>query len=245
MTLRRAYRRRTCPELLVRPPSLKTGCVNRSVVAIGTTRPVPSRAERDQVVVVEGDAVDAQLGQALHGLHGVHPGPGHFMPDSGTLPGMKTTLPEELDGTLVAAVDDSAASREALRYAAVLAVESRRPLHVVTIWNFVMGPAPAERDRDVPPCEARWQAEAERRLAAVLAEELGGQEGLDVRGWALHGNTVPTLLEVTRRARHLVVGSRGRGGFAGLLLGSTTDQLLHHACCPVTVVRQGCTENAS
>ena len=158
---------------------------------------------------------------------------------------MWTSLPHEIDGALVAAVDDSPAAREALRFAAALAVEARRPLHVVTVWNFVMGPAPADRDRDVPPSEARWQAEAERRLAAVLAEELGGQEGLDVRGWALHGNAVPTLLEVTRRARHLVVGTRGRGGFAGLLLGSTTDQLLHHACCPVTVVRHGCTENAS
>jgi nucleotide-binding universal stress UspA family protein len=156
-----------------------------------------------------------------------------------------TTIPDELDGALVAAVDDSPPSREALRCAATFAVESRRPLHVVTVWNFVMGPVPADRDHDFPPSEAQWQAEAERRLVALVTEELGGRDGLDVRAWALHGNTIPTLLEVTRRARHLVVGTRGRGGFTGLLLGSTTDQLLHHACCPVTVVRHGCSKDAS
>ena len=155
---------------------------------------------------------------------------------------MTKTIPDELEGALVAAVDDSPASREALRYAATLAVESRRPLHVVSVWNFVMGPAPAQRDHDSPPSEAAWQAEADRRLAALVAEELDGREGLEVRSSALHGNTVPTLLEVTRRARHLVVSTRGRGGFTGLLLGSTSDQLLHYACCPVTVVRPGCTK---
>ena len=154
---------------------------------------------------------------------------------------MTTTIPDALHGAFVAAVDDSPASREALRCAGVLAAEQGRPLHVVSVWNFVIGPAPADRDRDAPASEALWQAEAERRLALLVEQELGGRGGVEVQTHALHGNPAPTLIELSRCARHLVVGSRGRGGFTGLLLGSTTDQLLHHAECPVTVVRRGCT----
>jgi nucleotide-binding universal stress UspA family protein len=150
------------------------------------------------------------------------------------------SFPEELRGALVVAVDDSVPAREALRYAASMAREAGRPLHVVTVWNFVKGPAPVA-DRDLPPTEARWQAEAEERLRRLVAEELESGSDLQVSQHALHGNTVPVLLGVSELARHVVVGSRGRGGFSGLLLGSTSEQLLHYAHSPITVVRQGCT----
>jgi nucleotide-binding universal stress UspA family protein len=61
----------------------------------------------------------------------------------------------------------------------------------------------------------------------------------------VHGNTTPVLLAVSRRAAHLVVGSRGRGGFAGMVLGSTSDSLVRHAACPVTVVRTPRTEGST
>lgn len=150
-------------------------------------------------------------------------------------------LPEDLRGALVVAVEDSPPAREALRYAASMAEQAGRPLWVVTVWNFVIGPAP-EQSPDSSPSEASWQAEAERRLAALVAEELGDAPAAELRPLALHGNTTPTLLELTRAAGHLVVGSRGRGGFSGLLLGSTSEQLVRHADCPVTVVRHGCTD---
>ena len=154
------------------------------------------------------------------------------------------SLPDDLRNALVVAVDDSVPAREALRYAASMAKESGRPLQVVTVWNFVRGPAPVQGP-DEAPSEARWQAEAEERLRRLVAEELGDDPGVVVRLHALHGNTVPVLLAVSGLARHLVVGSRGRGGFSGLLLGSTSDQLVHHAPCPVTVVRTGTTRSAA
>lgn len=150
-------------------------------------------------------------------------------------------LPDSLRGALVAAVDDSSPAREALRYAATLAADSGKPLHVVHVWNFVTGPHP-EQDDNTSPSEAAWQAEAERRLTRLLAEELGETPAVQVVPVVLHGNTTPTLLKVSELADHLVVGSRGRGGFKGLLLGSTSEQLVRHACCPITVVREGCTD---
>jgi nucleotide-binding universal stress UspA family protein len=54
----------------------------------------------------------------------------------------------------------------------------------------------------------------------------------------IEGSAVQVLLDAARDADLLVVGSRGHGGFAGLLLGSVSAQLVHHAPCPVLVVRE-------
>src|SRR5688500_14852554 len=107
------------------------------------------------------------------------------------------TLPDSLRGALVMAVDDSPPAREALRYAAKLAADCGRRLHVVHVWNFVTGPHP-EQDDNTSPSEAAWQAEAERKLSKLLAEELG--EGADVEAVVLHGNTTPVLLKVSEVA---------------------------------------------
>src|SRR5690606_42122088 len=71
-----------------------------------------------------------------------------------------------------------------------------------------------------------WVAEARARHPEVRARE-------EVR----YGRAAKTLLELSREAQLVVVGARGRGGFAGLLLGSVSQALLHHAECPVAVVR--------
>ncbi|MBC7374365.1 MAG: universal stress protein [Frankiales bacterium] len=145
----------------------------------------------------------------------------------------RTFLPDNLRGALAVAVDDSPAAREALRWTAALAGRLVSPWHVVTVWNFVHGDAPAGEGPTASPSLARWQAESERRLAALVDEEApdAGAQLL-----CLHGNTVPTLLALSDLVDHLVVGTRGRGGFSGLLLGSTSDQLVRYAHCPVTVV---------
>lgn len=154
---------------------------------------------------------------------------------------LEPLLPDCVTGALVVAVDDSPPALEALRFAGELAQGLGQPLTVLSVWNFVNGHGPAAKG-DEPLSEAAWQAEAERRLDVLLGEH--PLLGVEVHRAVVHGNTSPTLLAATHAAHHLVIGSRGRGGFTGLLLGSTSDQLVRHASCPVTVVRRASSEGS-
>jgi nucleotide-binding universal stress UspA family protein len=141
-------------------------------------------------------------------------------------------LPDELRGALVVAVDDSPSARHALAFADRLGRGLGRTAQVVLVWNYVMGPAPYPRSETV--VEREWQAAAEQKLQTIASDVLADTSGCRLH--AVHGNTTATLIAVSRVAEQLVVGSRGRGGFAGLMLGSTSEQLVRHAACPVTVV---------
>ncbi|HWS57168.1 MAG TPA: universal stress protein, partial [Actinotalea sp.] len=76
-------------------------------------------------------------------------------------------------------------------------------------------------------------------LDVVVDRALEGHPGVTVRRLALDGTGAQLLTEFSTAVDLIVVGSRGRGGFAGLLLGSTSQTVLHHAVCPVMVVTAG------
>jgi len=79
---------------------------------------------------------------------------------------------------------------------------------------------------------------ASTRVVEDAAEQVrAGHPALEVWAHALEGSPADLLVERSAQAALLVVGTRGRGGFTGLLLGSVSQQCVTHARCPVVVVR--------
>ncbi|WP_043495474.1 universal stress protein [Streptomyces viridosporus] len=145
------------------------------------------------------------------------------------------------EGPVVLGVDGSAASAKAIGFAfaeAELHGADLVALHAWTGWN---APMPAPQDERTPYAnEPGALAAGEERL---LSEALTGYRerypDVKVRHETVHGGAREALIEASRTARLLVVGARGRGGFSGLVLGSVSQAMLHHAHCPVAVVRGG------
>ncbi len=137
---------------------------------------------------------------------------------------------------IVVGVDGSTSSREALQWAIEEArarggqVEAVHTWHVPYLAVYPYG-ALALEDSDT----------IEKRARAVLDEVVDGTDthGLEVpvERIVACGNAAGILLEVAKGADLLVVGSRGHGGFAGLVLGSVSQQCANHAPCPVLIVR--------
>lgn len=144
----------------------------------------------------------------------------------------------EVDGGVVVGHDGSTFAQEALIWAGALAARAGLALHVVRAWNLVTAPRPGGWEPGyVPPMAA---------FEGAVRDELDGQvtragltPSLRVTAHPLHRAPAAGLIETSQGADLLVVGARGHGGFAGLLLGSVSDQCVHHAACPVAVVRPG------
>jgi nucleotide-binding universal stress UspA family protein len=135
---------------------------------------------------------------------------------------------------IVVGIDGSEPSAAALRWAADEARRQGVGLHVVTCWNYPALPwAPYQ-----PPLSGEDFERGAFEVAEAEVEEVLGtdREGLDVAIEVLDGAPSLRLLDFDRSAAMLVVGSRGRGGFTGLLLGSVSQHLAEHARCPVVIV---------
>jgi nucleotide-binding universal stress UspA family protein len=145
-----------------------------------------------------------------------------------------------IEGGIVVGHDGSKCAQEALAWAGKLARRTDLDLHVVRAWAMTSAPKPASWTPGyVPPLEDWEKAvldELTAHLAAVVLDP-----AVRVTCHVVHKPPAPALIAAGEGAHLLVVGARGRGGFRGLLLGSVSDQVVHHAPCPVTVVRSGAT----
>jgi nucleotide-binding universal stress UspA family protein len=147
------------------------------------------------------------------------------------------TTEADVGGGVVVGHDGSGCSSEALQWAAALAERASWPLHVVRSWRMTSAPRPPTWEPGYVPPMTDYEQAVLADLQADVRDALGSDRAAAVICHAVHMAPVKALIDAGRNADLLVVGSRGRGGFRGLLLGSVSDQVVHHSPCPVTVVR--------
>jgi nucleotide-binding universal stress UspA family protein len=133
-------------------------------------------------------------------------------------------------------VDGSPGSTPALRYAFDAASRLGAPLVTLHTWLDV----PVDAPRGEPVWTVDWER-VENDEHRLLAERLAGWQeeypDVKVQRVVTRDRPVRSLLDAAEAAQLVVVGSRGRGGFTGMLLGSTSHALIHHCPCPLVVVR--------
>lgn len=139
-------------------------------------------------------------------------------------------------GPVVVGVDGWPTSAQAIAFAAQEAAFRDATLVAVHAWTSPVSAGPGDM---LPLVYDTEQVTAEE--TRVLAESVAGladrHPDLRVEQQVVREPSTKALVERSRQAQLVVVGSRGRGGFAGLLLGSVSQALIHHADCPVIVVR--------
>ena len=140
-------------------------------------------------------------------------------------------------GMIVVGVDGSESARAALGWAFAEARLRNTALQVVSAWSVptqIYGASLAPIDLTPPEV---FESAAQRAIADTVDALGTAADGLAVERLVVEGGASQVLVEAAKGAELLVVGSRGHGGFGGLLLGSVSQQCAQHATCPVVIVR--------
>jgi len=131
---------------------------------------------------------------------------------------------------IVVGVDGSKSSIDALRWAGRIADALDVEIDAVTSWEF-----PTSYGGPVP-LDYRPDQDAEHALAQALTAAFGEKRPVGLRALVRQGHPARVLIDAGEDAALLVVGSRGHGGFVGMLLGSVSAYCAEHGACPVVVV---------
>ncbi len=138
---------------------------------------------------------------------------------------------------IVVGVDGSGSSQQALEWAVKHAALEHAPLTVLTVREVAGSPfsgSPIIHDED-KPAEERARQAAQEAVDKTITDLGTRPDSVTVR--AVSGRPAQELIEASQDADLVVVGSRGVGGFASLLVGSVSSQVVNHAACPVVVLR--------
>jgi nucleotide-binding universal stress UspA family protein len=136
---------------------------------------------------------------------------------------------------VVVGVDGSPESATAMAWAARYAKATGGTIRAVLAWHYPaaigspVGVAPPQVSSEVGQSK---QGELDSAVDAAL-----GDSGVHVERKTVYGHAAQVLIDESKDADLLVVGNRGYGAFAGMLLGSVSTHCVAHAACPVTVVR--------
>jgi nucleotide-binding universal stress UspA family protein len=139
--------------------------------------------------------------------------------------------PDSGERRIVVGADGSRHSVEALRWGAYQASALGARLEAVTAWEY-----PASFGWAAVPTDWDPAKDMEKVLQDAVGEAFGNQlpSGLELQ--VREGGAARVLIEASQGATMLVVGSRGHGGFAGMLLGSVSANVAEHASCPVLII---------
>jgi len=155
---------------------------------------------------------------------------------------METVMSEQPSGgnepRIVVGVDGSASSEQALRWALRQAELTGATVEAIIAWHFhFISSSYVVMLTDVVASSTEFRKIAERVLADTVSRATSGGFPAPVTQRVLEGEAAAVLIRESAGADLLVVGSRGHGGLAEALLGSVGQHCVHHAACPVVVVR--------
>jgi nucleotide-binding universal stress UspA family protein len=148
-----------------------------------------------------------------------------------------------MPGTILVGVDGSKPSQAALRFAADEGRLRDATVVAVHAWTFVSAAQIGEPGlMPIPSGDLPGLLEAERNgaeiaLRGAIEDAFDGTPPVEIEPRLVEGEAAEALVEEAKSADLVVVGSRGRGGLASALLGSVSSHVIHHAACPVVVVK--------
>lgn len=142
-----------------------------------------------------------------------------------------------MSGRIVVGIDGSDTAGMAARWAADEARLRGATLELVSAWELPTSLYASNYAVVTDEIMKDFRKNAEDILADALQEVRTENSDLEVETRAVEGQAAHVLLDASKRADLLVVGSRGLGGFRELLLGSVSQQCAHHSMCPVVIVR--------